>query len=298
VTVDWRRIPPITLEPGRIPPEVEVKGLHPTNTGRVSLSGPGRLDQVKLDEFRRSRRIQELVFDVAGSLTRLFRGQHGCEVPAHALFPQLARIVRRYVDEKVRVQPPAHRKDLFLAPYYGWLVEVLLQNLRGDVDEGETPELPLLETSRGPGSTLEVDFWTSREVREVTRSQVNYVVADTRRWEQSAAYFLDTHEHVAAFVKNAGLGLGIPYLYNGEQHEYVPDFVVRLMGVAERYLLLETKGFDPLKELKTAAAERWCAAVNAHGGFGAWEYHVVDRPERVVATVRECWRTPPPSPSA
>ena len=288
VTVDWNGIPPITLEPGRIPPEVEVKGLHPTNTGRLSLSGPGRADSVRLDEFRKARRIQELVFDVASELTKLFRDQRGCEIPAHVLFPQLAGIVGRYVDQKLNVQAPADRKDLFLAPYYGWLVEALLQNLKGDVDEGEAAELPLLEASRGPGSTEEVDFWTSRDVREVMKSQVNYVVADTKRWEQSAAYFLDTHADVTAFVKNAGLGLGIPYLHNGEQHEYVPDFVVRLKSAEERYLLLETKGYDPLKEIKKVSAERWCAAVNAHGGFGNWTYRVVDQPEKVSGVLSIC----------
>jgi type III restriction enzyme len=281
VTVDWDKIPAITLEPGRIPPEVEVKGLLLTNMGRLSLSGPGRADAVRLDEFRKARRIQELVFDVASELTKLFRDQRGCEIPAHVLFPQLAQIVRRYVDHKVNVQAPADRKDLFLAPYYGWLVEALLQNLKGDVDGGEAAELPVLEASRGPGSTAEVDFWTSRDVREVMKSQVNYVAADTKRWEQSAAYFIDTHARVAAFAKNAGLGLGIPYLHNGEQHEYVPDFVIRLNSVEERYLLLETKGYDPLKEIKKAAAERWCAAVNAHCGFGNWTYRAVDRPEKI-----------------
>jgi len=288
VTVDWAKMPTIVLEPGRIPPEVEVKGLHPTNTGRLSLSGPGRVDQVGLDEFRKARRIQELVFDVAGNLTKLFREQRGCEIPAHALFPQLAGIVSRYVEQKVRAEPPSDRKDLFLAPYYGWLVEALLQNLRGDVESGESPELPLLEASRGAGSSVEVDFWTSRDVREVRRSQVNYVVADTKRWEQSAAYFLDTHGDVSAFVKNAGLGLGIPYLHNGEQHEYIPDFVVRLKSPEERFLLLETKGYDPLKDVKRAAAERWCSAVNAHGDFGTWFYQIVERPEQVAGMVSSC----------
>ncbi len=289
VTVDWEHVPSLTLEPGRIPPEVEVKCLHPTNTGRLSLSGPGRTDSVRLVEFRKSRRIQELIFDVASELTRLFRQQKGCEIPAHALFPQLAEIVRRYVEEKVKVQAPADRKDLFLAPYCGWLVEALLNNLKGDVDEGETAELPVLETSRGPGSTAEVDFWTSRDVREVLKSQVNFVVADTKRWEQSAAYFLDTHARVAAFVKNAGLGLGIPYLHDGEAHEYLPDFIVRLTGADQNHLLLETKGYDPLKEVKKNAAERWCAAVNAHGGFGCWLYRVVDRPEKVSEVVGTCF---------
>jgi type III restriction enzyme len=50
-----------------------------------------------------------------------------CEVPTHVLFPQLAVIVRHYMREKVRVHSPADIKDLFLAPYYGWLVEILLE---------------------------------------------------------------------------------------------------------------------------------------------------------------------------
>jgi hypothetical protein len=60
--------------------------------------------------------VQELVFDVAGALTRLFREQRGCEVPPHALFPQLARIVDRYTHERVRVYLPADRKDLSSVP--------------------------------------------------------------------------------------------------------------------------------------------------------------------------------------
>ena len=290
VHVNWASVPPLLIEPGRIPPEVQMKGLHPTNSGKLSLTGPGRLDEASLTAFRHERRVQELVFDVAGALTKLYREQPGCDVPAHALFPQLAAIVREYVETKVRALPPADNKDLFLAPYYGWLVEVMLQNIRGDVDEGEAPELPLLEPSRGPGSTSEVDFWTSRDVRETAHSHVNYVVADTKKWEQSAAYYIDTHRAVAAFVKNAGLGLGIPYLHNGEQHEYLPDFIVRIQCGDERYVILETKGYDPVAEVKAAAAARWAAAVNAAGSFGTWTYAVARNPESVVALITAAQR--------
>jgi type III restriction enzyme len=283
IRVDWETVPGIVIEPGKIPPEVEVKALHSTNTGRLSLHGPGRIDKVELAEFRARRRLQELVFDVAGALTRQYREQNRCEIPANALFPQMAAVVDRYVRKKVRVLPPADLLDLFLAPYYGWLVEALRENIRGDETRGESPELPLLEPHRGPGTTGEVDFWTSREVRQVVKSHVNAVVADTKRWEQSAAYYLDTHPEVESFVKNAGLGLGIPYFWNGEMHEYVPDFIVRLKGGA--HLILETKGFDDRKDAKLAAARRWCDAVNAVGGYGTWHYRVADAPEKVGACV-------------
>jgi hypothetical protein len=32
------------------------------------------------------------------------------------------------------------------------------------------------------------------------------------------------------------------------------------------------KGYDPLEEVKQAAAERWVAAVNSDGKFGRWRY--------------------------
>jgi type III restriction enzyme len=95
--------------------------------------------------------------------------------------------------------------------------------------------------------------------------------------QQSAAYILDSHPLVAAFVKNAGLGFAIPYVHNGQPHDYVPDFIVRLKLDPPVHLILETKGFDSLEEVKVAAAKRWVAAVNADGTFGAWRYELTKR---------------------
>ena len=281
VTVDWKNVPSLIIKPDQIPPEVEVKGLNLNNRGRPSLLGPGRVDQVTLNERRSHLRVQELVFDVAKTLTRDFIEQRGSEVPAQVLFPQLAGIVDRYIREEVVVSAPADLRDLHFAPYYGWLVEVLVESIRPDASNGESPEVPRLEASRGPGSTADVDFWTTRDVREVIKSHVNYVVADTKKWEQTAAYYIDTHKAVRAFVKNAGLGFAVPYLHNGQMHDYQPDFIIRLNTDAERYLIVETKGYDPLKEVKESAAQRWCSAVNALGTYGHWSYELADKTERV-----------------
>jgi type III restriction enzyme len=281
VTVDWKNVPALIIKPDQIPPEVEVKGMNLNNHGRLSLLGPGRVDQVTLNERRSHLRVQELVFDVARALTRDFIQQRGSEVPAQALFPQLAAIVDRYVRQEVVASPPADLRDLHFAPYYGWLVEVLVESIRPDAANGESPEIPRLEASRGPGSTSEVDFWTTREVREVNKSHINYMVADTRKWEQTAAYYIDTHKAVRAFAKNAGLGFAIPYLHNGQMHDYQPDFIIQFDTVGEHFLILETKGYDPLADVKQAAAHRWCAAVNAHGGFGRWSYQLVRRTDQI-----------------
>ncbi len=297
ITIDWSSVPNLPIEPGKIPPEVEMKGLLPNNKGRMSLSGPGRSDDAKLQRFREMNRLQALIFELAAALTKDYVVQPGCTVPAQALFPQMRMIVERYVNEKVQAIPPGDKKDVFLAPYYGWLIERLRQAIHPDTSQGETPEIPRYETSRGPGSTAEVDFWTSKDVREVSRCHLNYVVADTRRWEQSAAYFIDRNPAVVAFVKNAGLGFAIPYLHNGQMHDYVPDFIIRLASDEPRYLILETKGFDPTEEVKRAAAERWVRAVNADGGYGRWSYVVAKRVSDVGPLITEAARRPiaPPS---
>ena len=285
VTVDWESVAVLSLDPMRIPPEVEMKAALPNNQGRPSLLGPGKLESVNLNPYRAGRRFQELVFELARSLTRDYSSQAHCEAPVHVLFPQLARIVERYLREKVRPVHPANILDVFLSPYYGWAIERLVEAIRPDTAQGEAPEVPRYEKSRGPGSTSDVDFWTSKEVREVVKSHLNYVVADTKKWEQSAAYHLDKHPAVLAFAKNAGLGFAVPYFNNGQMHDYVPDFLIRLEGDGGRYLILETKGYDPLEDVKRAAAERWVAAVNADGQYGHWEYVLVKKVEDVTEAV-------------
>jgi type III restriction enzyme len=285
VTVNWDHVPPLVLQPDLIPPSVDMKGLNITNTGRRRLSGPGRLDEVSLREYRSNMRVQELVFDLARGLTKHYVAQPGSHVPAHVLFPQLVKIIQRYFAEKVEVRSPADLKDLGLAPYYGWLVEILAESIRPDTAEGETPEIPRYESSRGPGSTSEVDFWTSREPREINKSHLNYIVPDTLKWEQAAAYYIDAHTAVDAFVKNSGLEFAIPYLHNGQMHDYVPDFIIRLKIDPPVHLILETKGYDPLEAVKRSAAERWVAAVNAEGSYGQWAYTLVKKTTDVAEAI-------------
>jgi type III restriction enzyme len=287
ITVDWESLAPVTLDPLRIPPEVEMKAGLPNNAGRYTVSGPGSLVSLDLNPYRKGKRVQELAFELARDLTRDFLRQSECHAPAHALFPQIVSIVRRYLKEKVIPTPPADRLDIFLSPYYGWVIERLAEAIKPDASQGETAELPLYEANRAPGSTAEVDFWTIRDVREIVKSHLNYVVADTKVWEQSAAYTIDTHPRVRAFVKNAGLGFAIPYLHDGQPHDYVPDFILRLSGDPVVHLILETKGYDELAEVKAQAAGRWVSAVNVDGSFGIWRYALAREPKDVASAIEK-----------
>ncbi|HKF47859.1 MAG TPA: hypothetical protein VKB38_10925 [Terracidiphilus sp.] len=282
IELDWSNVPPLVIDPQNIPTEVQVKGWHVDVQGKATLSGPGELSTIDLKPYRKSHRMQELLFDTASHLTKHYSKMPGCSVPRQALFPQLLRIVERYVRECVRAVPPAEPTyALLCSPWYGWMIETLTQYVRPDTSQGETPEVPVFEANRDAGSTADVDTWTSREVRAVERSHVNFVVADTHQWEQAATYLIDTNPRVRAFVKNAGLGFGIPYLYDGQTHEYVPDFLVQFVDLPGITLILETKGYDPRADVKKGAAERWVAAVNAAAKtdpertHGHWRYAMV-----------------------
>jgi type III restriction enzyme len=154
------------------------------------------------------------------------------------------------------------------------VIERLAEAIHPDASQGEAPEVPRYEAARPTGSTADVSLWTTKSVREVAKSHLNYVVVDSK-WEGSAAFHLDAHPRVVAFVKNQGLGFAIPYLHAGGLHEFIPDFLVRLdNGIT---LILEPKGSrDEKRDVKKQAAERWVAAVNADGQYGEWRFAMCD----------------------
>jgi type III restriction enzyme len=277
VKVDWRRMPRLVLKPGEYPTLVGMAGLAVDAQGNQVPALPGTAREMTMAPYFEGMRVQRGVFQMASALTRNYLTGRETSVPPHILFPQLQAICHRFVEEFLEVPPSSERIQVFQAPYYGWAVEILLQQIQPDTDAGESPELPRF-ASEPEGSTSDVDFWTSKDVRPTTRSHVNYVVADTAQWEQQAAFYIDRHRAVQAFVKNAGLRFTIPYMHNGEMHDFIPDFIVRLMadGNQALNLILETKGFDPLRENKEAAADRWVNAVNADGRFGKWAFRMAN----------------------
>jgi len=274
----WDEIPTLEIDPTRIPPEVEMKAGLPTNQGRPTLYGPGKVDTVTLTAFRLERRLQSHIVSTAKELMRnyLVAAQTNTEgdpskppmIHPAILFPRFVAAIDRFVASKVVAREPSKPQDVFLAPYYGLMVERLMSSLRtGELQE----EKPRYERHRGLGTTEEVEFITRREPFVVEHSHVNYVVADSQ-WERTAAYVLDKHAKVHCFVKNSGLGFSIPYTFNGQTHDYLPDFIVRLEATDERYLIVETKGFDERIGEKNQAACRWVSAVNTDGRYGIWSY--------------------------
>ena len=274
VDLDWNKLPMLRIDPTQIPAEVQMKAGLPTNEGRPTLYGPGKLDTATLDSYRKAHRLQTRIAEMARELVKAYARQNEARDPApHAavLYPQFVKLISRFVETKVNAPFPASKTDVFLAPYYGWMFERILASLQRA--EG-VQERARLEQHRGPGTTADVEYATRKEPYAVLKSHVNYVVPDST-WERVAAYALDTHPAVHSFVKNSGLGFAIPYIHSGTGHDYMPDFIVRLTGAPDRFVIFETKGHDERLDEKRTAAQRWVEAINRDGRFGQWSYELL-----------------------
>jgi len=115
------------------------------------------------------------------------------------------------------------------------------------------------------GSTKYVNGRTSREVYYTTKSHVNAVVADSD-WERIAAKEMENIDEIISYVKNDYLGFSIPYVKDGMEKNYFPDFIARCLtptgGIIN--LIIEITGFNKDKaEKKWFVENRWLPAVNA-----------------------------------
>lgn len=272
VSVDWENVPTLTLDPTRVPPEVQMAGLQVSNTGTPAHLPVGQVRELTLEPYRVDRRLQAAEFALARSLTLAFTEQTDKRQLASTLFPQMLSIVKRYVTEKVIALPPYQVVDVQYGAFFNEARQHLLTCIRPDTAAGESAELPRLMHPPSD-STSSVDFWTNKSVRETIRSHVNYVIQDSS-WEAQAAYKFETHQAVAAYFKNTGKHFTIPYDVSGERHEFWPDFILRLARDTDEYLILETKGHDDFAEAKQAASVRWCDAVTADGRWGRWSFRM------------------------
>jgi len=97
---------------------------------------------------------------------------------------------------------------------------------------------------------------------------------------------------VVHYVKNQSLGFFIPYTIDGQQRNYVPDFIVRMDDGRGRddllNLIVEVTGArDKDKEAKVATAKTlWVPAVNNAGTWGRWAFVEIGDPWDAAGTIR------------
>jgi type III restriction enzyme len=140
--------------------------------------------------------------------------------------------------------------------------------------------VPIFDTERPIRSTWDMQtWWTGKPCEPTKRSHINFCVYDST-WEASESFELDRNPNVDAWVKNDHLGFEIIYIFKGIIKKYRPDFIIRLKKGS--YIVLETKGQDTQEDkTKREFLNEWINAVNAHGGFGKWEWAVSTNPADV-----------------
>lgn len=244
-----------------------------------------------LDDLKRHRE-NEVAFVLARrTLEKYFRDDDGNDRPW--LFPQLSGIAKRWLAECVTLKDNMFPQVLLMIEFSHDAADRIYKAIVG-AQPGAPTLKPILRPYDTSGSTRYVSFDTIRPtyVTRADKCHVSHVVADTDSWEQKMAEALEEMDEVVRYVKNHNLGFTIPYTINGEEHQYVPDFIAVIDDGHRRddllNLIIEVSG-EPKKDkaAKVSTAKTlWVPAVNNHGGFGRWSFIEVQDPWDAKTLIR------------
>jgi type III restriction enzyme len=265
--------------------------LRTENAPIVGESSIHTLDDLK------SRRPNEVAFLLAKlTLEKYFRqdGEIRTDRPTEHkfdgevklwLFPQVLSIAKRWMAECVILKGNTFPQLLLLIEFAHDAADRIYKAIVASAD-GTAALKPILRPYDTIGSTRYVDFDTTRPVyaARADKCHISHVVADTDSWEQKMAEVLESMPEVIRYVKNHNLGFTIPYTLNGEERNYIPDFIACIddgRGPNDLLnLIVEVSGEKKKdKAAKVATAGTlWIPAVNGHGGFGRWTFVEVADP--------------------
>lgn len=294
--IDWSQVHQVTIDPATIPSEVD---FHPNlaHEGGLAKNSPGKTERISIENWRSMHRKQSIAFILAHRVCKRWRSAKESEnqaAPLHVLFPHVARAAVRFLDEKVVVRGGGDPRDILASEKY---TADAVQSIFGAMHKGVSGSGPQ-EKARVIGmlKTDDVKFRTLKRVwGPFQKCHLNLMPADTKKWEQSAAYYLDTHPKVARWVKTDGTAFKdkatfkIGYYFEDDRERlYSPDFVaVTECGLN---LIVEIKGEAieaDITDAKTKASERWARMLTAEGGHGRWKYLLVGDPRDLPNLINE-----------
>jgi type III restriction enzyme len=259
----------------------------PTRTDTASILGETTQHRMYGLE---DKRLQTVAFHLAETVCdRYFRDDD--KNPKPWLFPQTLRIAREWMRSCVTYKDNAYPQMLLLAELTHDAADRIYRAIVASA-EGEKALRPILRPYDTVGSTRYVDFDTTRPTytTRADKCHVSHVVADTESWEQKMAQTLEDMDEVVHYVKNHSLGFKIPYTMEGEERNYVPDFVLHVDdGHADLLnLIVEVSGEARKdKAAKVATARNlWVPAVNNHGQFGRWGFVEISDPWDAMGPIR------------
>ncbi len=253
----------------------------PTKTENAPIVGESSIHT--LDDLKR-RRPNEVAFLLAKlTLEKYFRDDDGNDKPW--LFPQLLGIARRWLAECVTLKDNTFPQLLLLIEFAHDAADRIYKAIVASTD-GTAALKPILRPYDTLGSTRFVDFDTTRPVFATRddKCHISHVVADTDSWEQKLAQTLQDMPEVIRYAKNDHLGFAIPYTLNGEEKNYIPDFITCVddgNGPSDLLnVIVEVTGEKKKDKAAKVATARalWTPAINNHGGFGRWAFLEVADP--------------------
>lgn len=260
----------------------------PTETELKSIIGETVVHNL---EDLKGHREQEVAFHLAKrTLERYFRDHDDNLKPW--LFPQLFRIARQWMEECVVCKDDTFPQLLLLIEFAHGAADKIYTSIVSSTD-GEKRLKPILKPYDTEGSTRYVDFDTIRNTYSTNpdKCHVSHVVADTESWEQKMAQSLESMDEVLCYVKNQNVGFTIPNTLNGDEKNYVRDFIVRVNDGRDEplNLIVEVTGQPKKdKEAKVSTAKSlWVPAVNNYVRFGRWAFIEIKDPWNAATLIRD-----------
>ncbi len=247
-----------------------------------------------LDDLKR-KRLNEVAFLLAKkTLETYFQDDEGNNKPW--LFPQLLGIAKRWLAECVTLKDNTFPQLLLLIEFTHDAVDRIYKAIVASTD-GKSAIKPIMRPYDPTGSTRFVDFDTTKDTyktrEENFKCHISHVVADTGSWEQKMAETMENMPEVIRYAKNQNLNFTIPYNLNGEERNYLPDFIACINDRKDKNdrlnLIVEVTGEKRKDKAAKVATARtlWVPAINNHGGFGRWGFLEIDDPWNAKKTIRE-----------
>jgi type III restriction enzyme len=272
--------------------------VGPSTTRNAGIIGESvDLDLKHLDQVRHSTLLMHLTKHLI-----LTKWRDPGEPPQLQLFGQLKRIARQWLDGWLDCKGGTFPALLM----YQELADMACERITAAITRAEIhrrPVKPVLDPYNPAGSTIHVNFSTSKEDRwetDAARCHINWAMLDSG-WEGELCRVLEGHPQVRAYVKNHNLGFEVPYRMGSEMRRYLPDFITLIDdGHGEDdllHLVIEVKGYrgEDAKAKKDTMDTYWIPGVNNHGGFGRWAFaemtDVWEMEEGLEEKVRESFDT-------
>jgi type III restriction enzyme len=225
------------------------------------------------------KRDQELIYQITKALIK-FHFSDDEENPRFQNFNKLKNIVQEWYNKKVlvlNIDDPRSKKFLFFEDPK----KIVDHIARGINPHHNTTEYirPMFNYYNKFSSTKYVNGNTSKDVYPTNKSHINYVAMDSE-WEAICAKTLEEIDVVESYVKNQFLGFAIPYIKDGTDRLYYPDFIAKVKSKngALKNLMIEISGMSKDKaEKKWFVENRWIPAVNSlKDKYNYAEWHFIE----------------------